>query len=123
MLLDGSWKKNNVTNYVTCDDYEPKYSPKRFNLNLRSYLQKVSVIYWVIMINFRKKLREPTKKTLRLRELLNFILLHQFNFYRSLSGGGGVCQSSLLTAFLLEVYFLMIFFLLPRPTLILITIY
>lgn len=89
MLLDGSWKKNNVTNYVTCDDYEPKYSPKRFNLNLRSYLQKVSVIYWVIMINFRKKLREPTKKTLRLRELLNFILLHQFNFYRSLSGGGG----------------------------------
>ncbi|ENN75289.1 hypothetical protein YQE_08066, partial [Dendroctonus ponderosae] len=42
MLLDGSWKKNNVTNYVTCDDYEPKYSPKRFNLNLRSYLQKES---------------------------------------------------------------------------------
>lgn len=41
MLLDGSWKKNNVTNYVTCDDYEPKISPKRFNLNLRSYLQKV----------------------------------------------------------------------------------
>nr|WJJ63356.1 ionotropic receptor 25a [Pachyrhinus yasumatsui] len=42
MLLDGSWKKNNVTNYVTCDDYEPKYSPKRFNLDLRSYLQKES---------------------------------------------------------------------------------
>ncbi|XP_066245582.1 ionotropic receptor 25a-like [Euwallacea similis] len=42
MLLDGSWKKNNVTNFVTCDDYEPKNSPKRFNLNLRSYLQKES---------------------------------------------------------------------------------
>ncbi|XP_076257962.1 ionotropic receptor 25a [Rhynchophorus ferrugineus] len=43
MLSDGSWKKNNVTNYITCDDYEPKYSPKRFNLNLRSYLQKDSI--------------------------------------------------------------------------------
>ncbi|XP_066145499.1 ionotropic receptor 25a-like [Euwallacea fornicatus] len=42
MLLDGSWKRNNVTNFVTCDDYEPKNSPKRFNLNLRSYLQKES---------------------------------------------------------------------------------
>ncbi|XP_066155907.1 ionotropic receptor 25a-like isoform X1 [Euwallacea fornicatus] len=43
MLLDGSWKRNNVTNFVTCDDYEPKNSPKRFNLNLRSYLQKESL--------------------------------------------------------------------------------
>ncbi|CAH1134853.1 unnamed protein product [Ceutorhynchus assimilis] len=42
MIVDGSWKRNNVTNFVTCDDYEPKYSPKRFNLNLRSYLQKES---------------------------------------------------------------------------------
>ncbi|KAL1505374.1 hypothetical protein ABEB36_004957 [Hypothenemus hampei] len=42
MLLDGSWKKNNVTVYRTCDEYEPKNSPKRFNLNLRSYLQKES---------------------------------------------------------------------------------
>ncbi|XP_050303158.1 ionotropic receptor 25a isoform X2 [Anthonomus grandis grandis] len=42
MLQDGAWKKNNVTNYITCDDYEPKNSPKRFNLNLRSYLQKDS---------------------------------------------------------------------------------
>ncbi|XP_060526726.1 ionotropic receptor 25a isoform X2 [Cylas formicarius] len=42
MLTDGSWKKNNVTNFVTCDDYDEKNSPKRYGLELKKYLEKES---------------------------------------------------------------------------------
>ncbi|CAH1971639.1 unnamed protein product [Acanthoscelides obtectus] len=42
MISDGAWKKNNVTKYITCDDYNGHNSPKRIGLSLRKYLSKES---------------------------------------------------------------------------------
>lgn len=43
MLADGAWKRLNVTNYITCDDYDGKNSPKRIGLNLKNYFNKVII--------------------------------------------------------------------------------
>ncbi|VEN36910.1 unnamed protein product, partial [Callosobruchus maculatus] len=42
MISDGAWRKNNVTKYITCDDYNGNNSPKRIGLSLRKYLSKES---------------------------------------------------------------------------------
>lgn len=42
MLMDGAWQRNNVTNYITCDDFDGNNSPKRIGLNLRKYFNKES---------------------------------------------------------------------------------
>lgn len=49
MLADGAWKRLNATNFITCDDYDGKNSPKRIGLNLKNYFNKVNII---IGINF-----------------------------------------------------------------------
>lgn len=63
MLADGAWKRLNATNYITCDDYDGKNSPKRIGLNLKSYFNKVNLQYclciyllvnFLILLNFRK---------------------------------------------------------------------
>ncbi|CAH0553819.1 unnamed protein product [Brassicogethes aeneus] len=41
MIGEGAWKRNNVTNYVTCDEYDGKNSPKRRGLDLKKYFNKV----------------------------------------------------------------------------------
>lgn len=43
LIADGSWKRNNITEYITCDDYDGKNSPKRFGLDLRKYFAKSQV--------------------------------------------------------------------------------
>lgn len=40
MIADGVWKRNNATNYITCDDYDGKNTPKRTGLNLKKYFSK-----------------------------------------------------------------------------------
>lgn len=40
--MDGAWQRNNVTNHITCDDYDGHNSPKRIGLNLRKYFNKES---------------------------------------------------------------------------------
>ncbi|KAL3278030.1 hypothetical protein HHI36_013371 [Cryptolaemus montrouzieri] len=40
MLSDGSWKKTNVTNFITCDEYDGKNAPKRVGLDLASAFKK-----------------------------------------------------------------------------------
>jgi ionotropic glutamate receptor len=40
MIADGAWKRNNATNYITCDEYDGKNSPKRIGLNLKKYFNK-----------------------------------------------------------------------------------
>lgn len=47
MIADGAWKRNNVTNYITCDDYNGKNSPKRVGLNLKRYFNQVRVIVYI----------------------------------------------------------------------------
>lgn len=43
MIADGAWKRNNVTNYITCDDYDGKNKPKRRGLNIKKYFNKVNL--------------------------------------------------------------------------------
>ncbi|KAJ8982944.1 hypothetical protein NQ317_005259 [Molorchus minor] len=40
MISDGAWIKHNATNYITCDDYDGKNSPKRVGLSLKKYFNK-----------------------------------------------------------------------------------
>lgn len=41
MLAEGAWKRLNMSDYITCDDYDGKNAPKRTGLDLKSYFTKV----------------------------------------------------------------------------------
>lgn len=43
MLADGAWKRMNMSNYITCDDYDGKNAPKRIGLNMKNYFTKVTL--------------------------------------------------------------------------------
>lgn len=43
MISNGDWKKNNVTNFISCDAYNGDNTPKRFGLMLRRAFEQVSI--------------------------------------------------------------------------------
>lgn len=45
MIANGDWKKNNVTNYISCDAYNGDNTPKRFGLMLKRAVEQVSQQY------------------------------------------------------------------------------
>lgn len=54
MVADGVWKRNDASNYTTCDDYDGKNTPKRIGLNIKKYFNKESIetpTYGPITIN------------------------------------------------------------------------
>lgn len=41
MIGSGAWKDMDISNYITCDDYDGKNGPKRKGLDFKDFISKV----------------------------------------------------------------------------------